>query len=337
MEKLNIEIPNFGELKQIDEDLYWTQFELPFRLNHVNLFFLVTNDGWLIIDSGLKSDHSYEMWNNLLNGPMRKQKICGLIITHYHPDHMGMAGWLQKKYNVPAYTTEKELFTANKLLSMSEEEYSKLFNHVFQRAGMPLDQKNEMLKATRLYKNRVYELPKFEIIKKGKVFNSKNGKWIVRTDSGHSPEHISMFDEKRKLYLAGDFLLPRISPNISDNFFDPKDDRLGGYLTYLNDIKKIGSETLVFPCHDWPFKKGNERADNLIRHHENRLNILKNEMAEKKINIMNSIDLIFDRKIGNEQMHFAIGEARAHLIHLESIGFARSETDLNEVVWYQKN
>ena len=52
---------------------------------------------------------------------------------------------------------------------------------------------------------------------------------------------------------------------------------------------------------------------------------------------MNSIDLIFDRKIGNEQMHFAIGEARAHLIHLESIGFARSETDLNEVVWYQKN
>jgi len=75
----------------------------------------------------------------------------------------------------------------------------------------------------------------------------------------------------------------------------------------------------------------------LIKHHENRLNILKNEMAEKKINIMNSIDLIFDRKIGNEQMHFAIGEARAHLIHLESIGFARSETDLNEVVWYQKN
>ena len=60
-------------------------------------------------------------------------------------------------------------------------------------------------------------------------------------------------------------------------------------------------------------------------------------MSEKKINIMNSIDLIFDRKIGNEQMHFAIGEARAHLIHLESIGFAKSETDLNEVVWYQKN
>ena len=337
MEKLNIEIPNFGELKKLDEDLYWTQFQLPFKLNHVNLFFLDTNDGWLIIDSGLRSDHSHEMWEKLLNGPLYQKKICGLIITHYHPDHMGMAGWIQKQFNVPAYTTEKEFFTANKLLSMGEEEYAKLFNHVFQRAGMPLDQKNEMLKATRLYKNRVHELPKFEIIKEGHVFESKNGSWIARTDAGHSPEHISLLDENRKLYLAGDFLLPRISPNISDNFFDPKDDRLGGYLTYLNDIKSIGSETLVFPCHDWPFKKGKERAEDLIKHHENRLNILKKEMETKKINIMNSVDLIFDRKIGNEQMHFAIGEARAHLIHLETIGFAKSQKDNNEVIWYSKN
>ncbi len=137
--------------------------------------------------------------------------------------------------------------------------------------------------------------------------------------------------------MAGDFLLPRISPNISDNFFDPKDDRLGGYLSYLNDVKSIGSETLVFPCHDWPFKKGRERADELIKHHENGLNILKNAIKSKKINIMNSIDLIFDRKIGNEQMHFAIGEARAHLIHLEATGFAKSQTDENEVVWYSLN
>ena len=75
----------------------------------------------------------------------------------------------------------------------------------------------------------------------------------------------------------------------------------------------------------------------MIKHHENRLNILKKEMETKKINIMNSVDLIFDRKIGNEQMHFAIGEARAHLIHLETIGFAKSQKDNNEVIWYSKN
>ena len=337
MEKLNYEIPNFGELKQLEDDLYWTQFQLPFKLNHVNLFFLDTEEGLLIIDAGLRSEHSHEMWEKLFNGPLSKKDISGLIITHYHPDHIGMAGWIQKKFNIPAFTTQKELFTGHKLLSMSEEDYSKLFNHVFQRAGMPLDQKNEMLKATRLYKNRVYELPEFKIINSGKVFKSKKGDWEVRTDAGHSPEHISLFDNKRGLYLAGDFLLPRISPNISDNFFDPEDDRLGGYLKYLNEIQLIGSDTLVFPCHDWPFKKGKERAINLIRHHDNRLNILKNEISKNKINIMNSLDLIFDRKIGNEQMHFAIGEARAHLIHLETIGFAKSYSDENNVVWYVKN
>ena len=110
-----------------------------------------------------------------------------------------------------------------------------------------------------------------KIASKGFEIESNEGMWKVRTDVGHSPEHISLTDKKRSLYLAGDFLLPRISPNVSDNFFDPFDDRLGGYLNYLNDIKTINSEVEVFPCHDWPFKDGDSRAVELINHHNQRL------------------------------------------------------------------
>ena len=190
--------------------------------------------------------------------------------------------------------------------------------------------------ATRLYKNRVYELPDFEIIKAGHEIVSNDGKWKVRTDSGHSPEHISLLDKERKLYLSGDFLLPRISPNISDNFFDPLDDRLGEYLKYLNEIQEIGSETSVFPCHDWPFKEGMQRAKDLIKHHNHRLSLLLEALNKKSITIMDSISIIFDRKIGDEQMHFAIGEARAHLIHLDVTGQVRSEVDDRGTVHYHK-
>ena len=141
-------------------------------------------------------------------------------------------------------------------------------------------------------------------------------------------------DEKRQLYLSGDFLLPRISPNISDNFFDPLDDRLGEYFKYLNDIQTIGSETKVFPCHDWPFKDGSERAKNLIKHHNHRLKLILDELKNRSITIMDSIEIIFDRKIGDEQMHFAIGEARAHLIHLDVTGQAKSEMDDKGTVHY---
>jgi glyoxylase-like metal-dependent hydrolase (beta-lactamase superfamily II) len=217
---------------------------------------------------------------------------------------------------------------------MPDDEYAKIFRNVFVRAGMSEEDIKAKGPATRLYKNRVYELPEFEIIKSGHEIESNDGKWLARTDSGHSPEHISLLDNKRQLYLSGDFLLPRISPNISDNFFDPFDDRLGEYFKYLNDIQTIGSETKVFPCHDWPFKDGSERAKNLIKHHNHRLKLILDELKNRSITIMDSIEIIFDRKIGDEQMHFAIGEARAHLIHLDVTGQAKSEMDDRGTVHY---
>ena len=337
MTKLDINKPKFGELTKIASDLYWAHFELPFRLNHVNLFLMDTPEGILILDAGLKSEHSEEHWEALLNGPLKSKKFAGIVITHYHPDHIGMAGWLQKKLNIKCYTTEKELFTAKTFRSMPDDEYAKIFRNVFVRAGMSEEDIIAKGPATRLYKNRVYELPEFEIIKAGHEFNSNDGKWIVRTDSGHSPEHISLLDKERKLYLSGDFLLPRISPNISDNFFDPLDDRLGEYLKYLNEIQEIGSKTSVFPCHDWPFDEGAQRAKDLIKHHKHRLNLIIEALNKKNITIMDSISIIFDRKIGDEQMHFAIGEARAHLIHLDVTGQAKSEMDERGTVHYMKN
>ena len=201
--------------------------------------------------------------------------------------------------------------TEKNIVRCPDDEYAKIFRNVFVRAGMSEEDILAKGPATRLYKNRVYELPEFEIIKAGYEIESNDGLWIARTDSGHSPEHISLMDYKRKLYLSGDFLLPRISPNISDNFFDPLDDRLGGYFKYLNEISTMEPDTKVFPCHDWPFTNGDQRAKDLIKHHNHRLSLILDALNEKDITIMDSIEIIFDRKIGDEQMHFAIGEARA--------------------------
>ena len=80
MTKLEINKPKFGELTQIASDLYWAHFELPFRLNHVNLFLMDTPKGILILDAGLKSDHSEEHWKALINGPLKSKKFAGLLI-----------------------------------------------------------------------------------------------------------------------------------------------------------------------------------------------------------------------------------------------------------------
>ena len=228
-----------------------------------------------MIDSGLRSDHSIEMWEKILNGPLKSEKIHSLLITHYHPDHIGMAGWLQKKLDIKCYITEKELFTANTFRSMPNDEYAKIFRNVFVRAGMSEEDILAKGPATRLYKNRVYELPEFEIIQAGHEIESNDGLWIARTDSGHSPEHISLMDYKRKLYLSGDFLLPRISPNISDNFFDPLDDRLGGYFKYLNEISIMDDGSSVE-----------------VKIDEKNIAISKNEMRATKSTYLPTIGLV---------------------------------------------
>ena len=95
-------------------------------------------------------------------------------------------------------------------------------------------------------------------------------------------------------------------------------------------------DTKVFPCHDWPFTNGDQRAKDLITHHNHRLSLILDALEEKNITIMDSIEIIFDRKIGDEQMHFAIGEARAHLIHLDVTNQAKSKVDERGTVHYSK-
>ena len=136
MTKLEVTKPNFGELTQIAEDLYWAHFDLPFRLNHVNLFLMDTPKGVLILDAGLKSDHSQEHWEALINGPLKGKKFAGLLITHYHPDHIGMAGWLQNKLNIKCYTSKKELFTA-KTFRAIDRKSTRLDSSHFSDARMP--------------------------------------------------------------------------------------------------------------------------------------------------------------------------------------------------------
>ena len=195
------------------DDLYLKQFKLGPMENFVYILGSKSTREVTVIDPAWE----IELILNFLNE--NDLKLTSALVTHYHPDHIGMAGWLQKKLNVPAFTSSKELEVAKKLLVMPDEDYSIMFDNIFQRSGIPREQKQEMLGATRLYKNKVFNLPDFKIISEGFEIESNEGMWKVRTDVGHSPEHISLTDKKRSLYLAGDFLLPRISPNVSDNFF----------------------------------------------------------------------------------------------------------------------
>ena len=175
------------------------------------------------------------------------------------------------------------------------------------------------------YSRFVAPLPQVTLIDETAVIESVSGRWQVRIDHGHSIGQLGFTDHERGIYIAVDFLLPRISPNISADFEDPDIDKLDPYLNYLAEMENLDPAMIILPGHDWPFTHGNERASALITHHQQRLDALMQAASTAPLTTADAMQVLFDRVFGAHEIFFASGEARAHLGHLAATGRMQAE------------
>ena len=322
MQPLHFPIPEKGRVTPLAEDLFWAQFDLPFRLDHINLYMIDTVEGWVLIDAGLGDQPTRDQWQVLLEGPLAHQPVAKIIISHHHVDHLGSAAWLHDQTDAPVFTSAGELKQINWLFNLPEDEFSTIMANAYTQYGLPEDDIDLVRQGGSRFRQLVPALPAFDIVKTGDTITSRHGVWHLRCDSGHSHDHISFMDHDRNLYIAVDFLLPRISPNISADISNIDHDRLAQYFTYLDDIKSLPDDVQVFPGHDWPFSHGGIRAAHLIEHHHERLGLLRDALNQSPLTTDGAMAVLFGRKFDPHSLYFASGEARAHLIHLVSRGEA---------------
>lgn len=317
MTKYDAPIPERGSIVQLADDVLWARFDLPFRLNHINLYVLDAGDSWIIVDTGLNNDDTAAHWAMLLDGPLAGKPVSKVIASHHHVDHIGYAGTLVEITGAEAFTSAPEIAIAEWLKNMDSDDFGDRLATRYRSFGMSEDDVATGRNDRERYKKNVAEFPAFKMLAEGDVIESKNGTWDVRIDAGHSPGQISLYDKSRDIYIAVDFLLPRISPNVSASMFTPEGDFLGAYLSYLDDISKaINPETLVLPGHDWPFTDGPKRAAELIAHHHHRLDQIMERANEGSMTVADGMTVLFDRVFGTHELFFATGEAAAHMIHL---------------------
>lgn len=312
--------PDHGQMQPVAEDLFWLRFDLPFRLNHINLFVLDGIDGWIILDCGLNDAATAAHWQALLDGPLKGRPIERIIVSHNHVDHVGYAGPLAAITGAPIAMGEAEYRQTLRMLELAGPAFGALLEGAYRRYGLDQDALAMAREDHDRYSRFVAPLPEVDILAAGDTIRSRGGHWHVRLDSGHSTAQVGLIDAQRGLYLAGDFLLPRISPNVSADLAEPEIDRLGAYLDYLAAMQSLPEETLILPGHDWPFSGGAERAAALIAHHHARLDALLKAAANAPITTADAIQVLFDRVFGAHEIFFAAGEARAHLAHLVATG-----------------
>ena len=312
-------LPAAGATIEVADGIHWLRMPLPFALDHINLWLLADdqdgNAGWTTVDTGIALDPVKEAWNSVLAG----RRLTRQIVTHFHPDHLGLAGWLESETGAPLWMTQGEFLTAHVVAAGLPPFDVATMVAFFHRHGLDAERCAAIEKRGNAYRRGVPAIPATfrRLIDGDTVAIGRHG-WRVIVGHGHAPEHASLYCEELNILIAGDMLLPRISTNVSAYASAPEIDMLGLFLDSLEQIAELPDDALVLPSHGRPFRGLRMRVAELRRHHADRCDELLAACAQGPRCAGELLTVLFGRPIDDpHQAMFAMGEAIAHLKHLE--------------------
>lgn len=309
--------PDFGQAIEIAADIFWMRLPLPMALDHVNVYALADSDGWTLVDTGLSSRKTKAIWQSLIDDPLAGKPIRRLIVTHHHPDHLGLAGWFQAmgvELLIPrtAWLLARMLVLDEQPLPTPE---SMLF---YQRAGLSA----AMLAAKASerpfnFSDVVDPLPQgFTRLEDGGEISAGGRRWQIRFGHGHAPDHATLWSLDDHLILGGDQLLPGISANIGVYPTEPEADPLGDWLSSTAAFAPLARpEHLVLPGHKLPFTGLPFRLIQMAENHTAALDRLRAHLATPQTAAQCFLPL-FKREITGDAFGMALVEAMAHLNYL---------------------
>lgn len=317
------ERPEVGSTIEVAPGVLWLRLALPFRLDHVNVYLLEDGPGWTILDTGIGNDDTKAVWEGILAGVLGGRPITRVIVTHFHTDHAGMAGWLCERTGAPLFMSQTE-YLASLVLQLDPERLeSEPYRSFYLDHGLAPEVVVQLLGVGHRYMRMLTGLPRtFRRLIAGETLDIGGRRWKVLTGGGHSPEQVMLYCPEDKLFLAADQIMARISPNISVQAMDPAGDPLGIYMRSLIALKEIIAEdVLVLPCHNLPFYGLHQRADELLLHHASRCAAIVDACRTEGHTAAQLVPVVFRRPIDDpHQMGFAFSETLAHVNRLERDG-----------------
>lgn len=329
------EAPGAGDLFSVAGGVQWARLPVPGSLKHINVWVLEDEGGVALVDTGLDIPACREAWEGLLEGPLAGRSVSRIVVTHFHPDHIGLAGWLCDRFEARLWMTREEWLFARMLAADLRDAPPAEAIAYWRAAGWDADRIDaESAKGWGRFAAAVTPVPvSFVRMRDGDTIRIGRRDWRVVTGSGHCPEHACLVDEAGKLMIAGDQVLPRITSNVSLSLSEPEADPLGDWLHSIDRLRALPADLLVLPSHGEPFTGLHARLDALETGHRDRLDALHRHLGEPR-RAVDCFPVLFGRKIDDKVAGLATGEALAHLRHLEVEGRAVRGVE-DGVHWYQ--
>lgn len=316
------EAPAPGTLMAVAEGVFWLRMPLPMpALEHINLYVLDAGDSWVIVDTGLRFDAIRALWEQLLSGPLAGKPVRQVVATHFHPDHLGMAGWLCERTGARLCMSRSEFLLAAMLINGKLPEPPEEVLRYYRRAGWAEEDLAIFRgKGWGNFAKAVHPLPvAYRRLKAGDTLRVGTRDWRVVTGHGHSPEHICLVSDEAGVLIAGDQVLPRITPNVAVTAMEPEADSLREWLDSIRDLRKLSAELLVLPAHGEPFHGLHVRLDQMAADHDRKLEALLVHCATPRT-VVECFEALFRKAITVSDIMTATGEALAHLNYLKYSG-----------------
>lgn len=300
-------------------DIYQVTLPLPFALRTINAYVIKGSSGVTLVDAGLNIDMDVQAWQEAQAAADWKwADVEKIVLTHYHPDHYGLAGTLQQWTGAPVYLSRIDHEQAQ-LFFGRKSQMPETMKSFFAFHGLPDEWVSQIPAHLRSFHPWVEPHPQVTLLKPGETIRMGDVEYEVLHTPGHADGHLSFYDPNRKWLIGGDFLLPKITPNIS-LWPECHPNPLDNYLTTLARMKEL-EVSRVFPSHGPVFDHYAERIEMLEQHHADRLREMKAFVVEKAG--ATAFEVCQHQFGSNHNIHnlrFALSETLAHLEYLRIRG-----------------
>ncbi|MBA4602762.1 MBL fold metallo-hydrolase [Thermoactinomyces mirandus] len=315
------------------KDIITVPLPLPFALKIINAYLIKGETGYTIIDTGLHCEADLTVWEQAQEEfEWSWQDVEKIVLTHYHPDHYGLAGLLQEKTGAPVFMSRTDYEQAQMFFARESDMPETMANY-FSRHGLPAEWAVQIPEHLRSFHNWVEPHPTPAFLEGGQKIRFGNYEYDIYHTPGHADGHLCFHEPKRKILISGDFLLPKITPNIS-LWPNCNQNPLSVYLETLNKMKNMTVEC-VFPSHGPMFTCYQERIEQLFKHHHERLGKIKNFIQEKRrVTAYDVCMELFGKGLTIHNLRFAMSETMAHLEFLRQNEEAGCQF-ANGQYWYE--
>ena len=331
---VDVAAPLPGKTVVVAPGVLWCRIPLPIDINHINVWLLDTDEGLVLVDTGMAAEVGKEAWEVIENDVLAQRPLRAIFVTHIHPDHIGLAAWLQQRHEVPVWMSRRTFEQAQIMLGGKDASAAADVEAFFRANGVVDLTTLRPMMSPRRFASVTSGMPVVQrFVADDETLQWGGSSWTALETNGHAEGHLCLSNTAGGLLISGDQVLPTISSNVGFTFRNEDMNPLQSFLASLARLRTLPQDTLVLPSHGVPFRGLQHRIDDLRQHHEEQLEAVVKACAVPKT-AAEMLPVMYRRVLRGIHMFLGLAEALGHLEYLANAGRLQRRKDGAGVVRY---